>query len=212
MKQFSSKVDMVYSALIDEIMSGAYLHGDRLVISQIAKKYNVSNIPVREALRRMSSEGYVEINANQGAVICGYDKKTISEVVQIKAVLEGYASRMSIDFIKEKDLQKLRKENDKFCQVYALDPQRAVKYNMQFHMAIYNYTHNQELINMIQALWRKWNMTRILLPVNLVSTQDSGSDHEHILELIAAKKYEETEQFVRTHKMRTGQELLSFLK
>ena len=65
---------------------------------------------------------------------------------------------------------------------------------------------------MIQALWRKWNMTRILPPVNLVSTQDSGSDHEHILELIAAKKYDETEQFVRTHKMRTGQELLSFLK
>ncbi len=46
----------------------SYKAGDRLIISQIAKECQVSEIPVREALRRLESDGYVKMNVNQGAI------------------------------------------------------------------------------------------------------------------------------------------------
>ena len=73
MTQYKSKVDIVYEGLMEGIAEGAYQQGDRLVISQISKQWQVSDIPVREAVRRLESEGYVRIVANQGAVVCEPD-------------------------------------------------------------------------------------------------------------------------------------------
>ena len=77
MTQYKSKVDIVYEGLMEGIAEGAYQQGDRLVISQISKQWQVSDIPVREAVRRLESEGYVRIVANLGAVVCGIDLETL---------------------------------------------------------------------------------------------------------------------------------------
>lgn len=212
MEQCVSKVDLVYSSLMDDIMSGMYMYGDRLVISHIAARYNVSNIPVREALRRMSSEGYVQMNTNQGAIISGYNKQTITEIMQIKAVLEGYATRLSIDHITAEDLNKLRELNEQFGEIYAQDARRASTVNVCFHMAIYSHCGNNQLYNAIQTQWTKWQIAKALLPVQLTSTKDSMQDHEKILQLIESKSYEEAERFVREHKFKTGAELVDFLR
>ena len=102
-----SKVEIVYEYLLHELAQLNYRAGDRLIISQIAEACHVSEIPVREALRRLESNGYVRIVPNQGAVAVGLEKNTIADIVQIKGVLEGFATRLSVDYLSPNDLAQL---------------------------------------------------------------------------------------------------------
>ena len=140
MTQYKSKVDIVYEGLMDGIAKGAYQQGDRLVISQISKQWQVSDIPVREAVRRLESEGYVRIVANQGAVVCGFDRETLKNIFQIKGVLEGYATRLSIDYITPEILARLREMNEQMKEAfYAGDAKRCSELNRTFHLEMYRH-------------------------------------------------------------------------
>ena len=85
MKQYKTKVDLIYDILIKDIESGRYKPGERLVISQISKNNEVSDIPVREAIRRLESEGYVQLNANYGPVVGDFSLDHLNQIFQIKA-------------------------------------------------------------------------------------------------------------------------------
>ena len=109
--QYKSKVEISYDYILEKIMSLQLKAGDRVVISQIAKECGVSDIPVREALRMLQREGYVTIEANRGAVINGVSDEAVRNMIEIKGVLEAYASRLSADHLTEEDLEELRSIN-----------------------------------------------------------------------------------------------------
>lgn len=212
MTQYKSKVDIVYEGLMEGIAEGAYQQGDRLVISQISKQWQVSDIPVREAVRRLESEGYVRIVANQGAVVCGFDRETLTSIFQIKGVLEGYATRLSIDYITPEILARLREMNEQMKEAfYAGDAKRCSELNRTFHLEMYRHLPNQELYHMICDLWKKWGITKTVFAVAPDSTEESLREHEEILRLIEEKQYDAVEQYVRRHKFRAGEGLTAKL-
>ena len=206
MRQYKSKVDIVYEFLMDKIAKGAYKEDGRLVISQIAKQNNVSDIPVREAIRRLESEGYVKINANQSVLVREFSDEFIDEIFHIKGVLEGYAARLSVDYLTESDIEKMRAKNQlmrkageegnyaKFSQI-----------NMQFHLDMYKSTPYHELYSTIQDLWKKWHITRWVFSLAPDRMENSFLEHEEILRLVEEKRYDQVELYVREHKFKAGQ-------
>ena len=198
-----SKVDLVYEYLFNELAQLNYRSGDKLVISQIAAACNVSEIPVREALRRLESNGYVRIVPNQGAVAVGLEKSTIADIVQIKGVLEGFATRLSIDYLSANDLERLHQINEELrAAVEAGNVGRVSDLNMQFHMSIYERIPQAELTSMITDLWRKWSVTKKIFSVSPSIRDQSYDEHEQILALIRNRNYAEVEQYVREHKFK----------
>ena len=146
MQQYKSKVDIIYELLIENIEKSVYRQGDRLIISKIAKQYNVSEIPVREALRRLESEGYIKTKANQGAVVSGFNKEKLISIFELKGVLEGYATRKSIDYQTPNSIKELSNKNKQIKK--ALDDHDIEKYselNMQFHLGIYKCIPQKQL-------------------------------------------------------------------
>ena len=81
--KYSTKVDIVYRAIRSGIERGEYLPGDRIVISRIAKANGCSEIPVREALRRLESEKVVELIPNKGAVVSSVNKSYLEQLFQV---------------------------------------------------------------------------------------------------------------------------------
>lgn len=198
-----SKVDLVYEYLFNELAQLNYRSGDKLVISQIAATCNVSEIPVREALRRLESNGYVRIIPNQGAVAVGLEKSTIADIVQIKGVLEGFATRLSIDYLSTNDLENLHQINVRLRQaVEEKNDHEVSELNMKFHMTIYERIPQTELTSMITDLWRKWAVTKKIFAVSPSIRDQSYEEHEHILSLIRSRSYAEVEQYVREHKFK----------
>lgn len=208
MQQYKSKVDLIYDLLIEKIEKGGYKQGDRLVISKIAKQCNVSDIPVREALRRLESEGYIKTKANQGAIISGFNKDRLISIFQIKGVLEGYATRISIDYQTPNSIKKMHIKNEQIRKAFEEnDIKRYSQLNIQFHLGIYECIPQKELYNMICDLWKKWGITKSVFAVVPKRVEDSIREHEEIIRLIEEKQYDEVEQYVRYHKFRAGNEL-----
>jgi DNA-binding GntR family transcriptional regulator len=205
MTGYKSKVDIAYDYLIDKINKGEYSQGDRLVISQLSKQMSVSDIPVREAIRRLESDGYVEIVANQGAVISGLSKTSLVHIFQIKGVLEGYASRLAVDSITPEIIKKLYTNIERSQEAFTKnDSKKLSQLNYEFHMGMYKNISNQELYKTIAELWQKWSITKNIFSIAPQRTPIAIKEHKKILQLVESKKYDEVEQYVRMHKFAAG--------
>ena len=91
-----SAEDEAYLHLQREIRLGRYAPGQRLVPDVVAAEIGTSRMPVRGALRRLASEGLVEIRANRGAVVRGLNQQEMLEVFEMRSVLEGLAMRNAV--------------------------------------------------------------------------------------------------------------------
>src|SRR5437867_2745232 len=82
--------------LRDAILGGRHEPGERLAISAIARRYGVSAIPVREALRGLEAEGIVEFSPNRGAVVRKLSQAELLETFLLRTTLEILAIRHAI--------------------------------------------------------------------------------------------------------------------
>lgn len=213
MNGYRSKADLAYEGILKDISSGFFAQGEKLITRQISKRYNVSEIPIREALKRLESEGYVTHSANKSVVVSIMDKSTLTKIFQIKGVLEGYATRISIDYLTESDLNSLEEINKKIETAYSKHSNDDYSsLNNAFHAKIYEKNPNQELTKLIMDLWKKWAMTKRVFNVSPERVKRTIEDHKKIIELIRNKKYDDVETFVREHKFNAGREMVKKLE
>jgi DNA-binding GntR family transcriptional regulator len=90
---FRSKKDAVLEVLRNAISDGAFKPGERLVIDELALRFGVSPIPVREALQQLQAEGFVEIQPYVGATVSRIEAGMITEIFELLEALELISGR-----------------------------------------------------------------------------------------------------------------------
>ena len=199
--KYNTKVDIVYHAIRCGIERGEYLPGDRIVISRIAKANGCSEIPVREALRRLESEKVVELIPNKGAVVSSISKSYLEQLFQVKIVLESYAARLSVDFLTKTQLKHLRKMAEQMSEAFENgNLKKSSALNYKFHMTIYRSAGNDVLSGYIDEMWNKWPIGRYTDYVPDEWYRISLKQHFDLLEAIEAKDYDKVEELIRSHK------------
>jgi DNA-binding GntR family transcriptional regulator len=111
--------DRAYSALRTGILSGRHGFGERLGEIEIAAELGLSRTPVREALRRLGSEGLVEVLPNRGARVRTWTAQDLEESYELRAVLEGLAARRAAARIEPAVLAEM---DDLTDRMIAVDP------------------------------------------------------------------------------------------
>src|SRR5579864_1565651 len=96
----------VVERLRDQILNGKLREGEQLRQDAIAAEFQISRIPVREALSHLAAEGLITIVANRGAVVSALAPEEIGELFEARAVLECYMIRQAIPNIKEQDFKR----------------------------------------------------------------------------------------------------------
>ena len=89
--------DAIADALRDDIIRGRRKPGERLVEEVVAREHGVSRVPVREALRRLETEGFVTLAKYQGAAVSQTSKRDSLELMQVRRGLEVMAARLAAD-------------------------------------------------------------------------------------------------------------------
>ncbi|MFD5179449.1 GntR family transcriptional regulator [Nocardia sp. NPDC058379] len=89
--------DAVAEALRTSIMSGELKPGDRLREELLAEQFGVSRVPIREALSRLESEGFVTITPFRGAAVSDSSKQDVLELIQVRRGLEVLAAQLAAD-------------------------------------------------------------------------------------------------------------------
>ena len=98
----------IYATLFEYIISGKYAPNSRLKEEEIAKQFNVSRTPVREALRQLEQDNLVEILPNRGTRVIGFSVDDVEEIYEIRKSLELLALRSSVPFLNIQDLVEIR--------------------------------------------------------------------------------------------------------
>ena len=210
---YKTKVDLVYEELLEKLTNGIYKPGEKLIINHISKENGISDIPVREAIRRLESEGYVKILPNQGAVVYDSTPESINEIFGIKAVLEGYATRLAMDELGKEDYAELHRINSELqAAIEKGEAKLRGELNTEFHHAIYNACGSQELKNMIETFWRKYKITKMVLTALPGRSKSSVKEHEEILAFMETGDYDKAEKAMRNHTLRSGGEVNSCIK
>ncbi|AEM81892.1 transcriptional regulator, GntR family [Streptomyces violaceusniger Tu 4113] len=98
----------VCTAIRDDIVSGTYQPGSRLTEELLARRYGVSRVPVREALRTLESEGFVTTRRHAGACVAQPSEREAADLLDIRALLEPLGAARAAQRRTEAHLKVLR--------------------------------------------------------------------------------------------------------
>lgn len=140
-----------YRHILYRIRMGTYPSGTRLIPEDIAGEIGTSRMPVREAFRRLATEGLVTIRPNRGAIVRGLTAAEIKEVFDMRAVLEGLAVTTALGRIGARELTKLEALVDSMESDSTNIPQWVTSHR-EFHEYLCRLSNSPRLIAQISSL------------------------------------------------------------
>ena len=145
--------EAVRDTLRTRIFEGHYAPGTRLVERDLAAEFNVSRLPIREALRMLRQEGLIRDRASRGSEVAGLSAKDVEDLFDVRESLEVLACRLAASRASEEDLKRLSGLLDDAERFLAkgsvLEAHRA---NSEFHDAITAIANNNFLRSALEPL------------------------------------------------------------
>jgi len=204
----TSRVELAYNTIRERITSGAYGPGYRLVLDELAREIGSSPVPVREAIRRLEAEGYVDFQRHVGARVASFDEHEFVQAVGVVAVLEGYATALATPHLRRTDITRARKINEQLrAALTDLDPMKFSSLNREFHFVIYDRCPNTHVRSLLEAQWSRLDtIRRSVFAFVPGRARSSVAEHTEILDLIAmGAPADQIERLARAHKLHTAE-------
>ena len=189
---------LVRDTLRRAILTGKVTAGTRLVQSDIAEQLQVSTTPVREALRDLATEGFIQLDAHRGAVVrrLGYDD--VHEIYNIRKLLEPEAMRRAVERITEEEIEKaaaIQAEAD-----VETDPARWVELNHEFHRVFIDAAGSPRLAGILTNLA---DSAAMYIATSLVRgehrREDANAQHRGLLDAVRRRDAESACAVMLTH-------------
>ena len=193
----------VRNAIREAIFAGQLKPGDRIIETFWAKELDVSQGPVREAIRDLEAVGLVETIPFKGSRVRSMTEKDIRDNYRVRICLESKSIRDSITMLDDAHMEKLcaylREVLDEMDVCASQGDLRAfTKCDTDFHRAIIEATGNQVLLKLWeQCNIRNWFMVSALTDAG--SLKQLQSEHQHIYTAIRAKDVKEASSTLEDH-------------
>ena len=136
------------------ILEGVLSPGSRIDQNQLARDLNTSLVPVREALKKLESEGFVQIVPRRGAFVTEVSMEDLEDLYRARTIVEGEAGYHAAALITEDDLHRLQHIYTQMSEALQRDDyDRFTRLNRQFHFVIFDRAGSSYLSKMIAGLW-----------------------------------------------------------
>ena len=196
--------------LRQEIVRGDYKPGERLRLKKIAAQYEVSTMPVREALRTLENEGLVEVFPHRGAIVTEFSPDELEDIYDIRAILEEKATRAAVPNLTEETMAKLTalvEEMDENIGRISTE----VALNHEFHVTLYAASGRKYLCELNQSLrYRAQHYLRAYIDT-LGGMPHAQDEHREILAACKKGDAEKAATLVRDHVAEVGQAIVECL-
>ena len=176
---------------------------------EIASRYGVSKIPVREALLQLVAEGLVTLKPNRGFAVAGLQPEDAAEILEIRAVLECQAIRVAMPRITDDDIAHAAAILDQAERATALD--RWCDLNWEFHAALYASAKRKRLLDMIRQVSNPTDRYIRILISNANYRGRAEREHRAILSACEMRNAEAAAALLDQHIRETGVLLAAFL-
>jgi DNA-binding GntR family transcriptional regulator len=146
--------ELTYSSIKKSVLTGAFEPSFRLTEELLSSQLGISKSPVREALNRLESEGLVRIEARRGAFVREFSSKEISDLFNLRVVLELHSILTAK--VTPKLLRQLKDSIERTEMILAKGDRMAhVEEDLRFHRLIAESTGNDELSSVFENVQQK---------------------------------------------------------
>lgn len=199
---YKTKSQILADSLRESIISGKLKAGQKITLTSFAKTYNVSEIPLREALKSLEKEGMVEIVPYSGAVVSKITYNDLKQIYLLRSYLEEYAIKLAVPKACENDIKTMRElvDNMKVC----VDEENYKKYsaiNKEFHLFIYAIPRFNKLYDFITDLWNITERFRYV-PDSIDRLHRSFDNHQKLLTAFEKKDVDAALSIIYLHKQK----------
>ena len=201
----------VRDRLRTDILSGALAPGSRIKVVELATRYGLSQMPVREAIQQLQGEGLVLVVPNRGATVRIIDRDFVSQIFDIRIALEGALARRAAAVMTPADLERVRKSMRRHVKE-KLNVEAQVKNNIDFHQTINAISGNVEAEKILDQ------HTQIIVglkgrlgigPKGLARLDLVIADHQLLFDALAARDEDRAQHYAETHIRHAKQDVLN---
>jgi DNA-binding GntR family transcriptional regulator len=199
-----TKEDYAYEVLRAAILRCELKPGDRLVLDTLSAQLGISSIPMRGALQRLQSEGFVEITPHIGAVVSDLAPGNIEQVSLLLERLELMSFEFAIAQATSNDIACLRRHVDEMEQVLRSgDTDRWSEMNGEFHRAVAAISGNKLLLEFTGRTLDAWTrLRRWYLPEVVLQLGQAQTEHGQMVDLLARHDLAGLARLVSEHHQR----------
>ena len=210
-KEPASAEAEAYAYLLNRIRIGALKPGARLRAEEIAVQIGMSRMPVREAFRRLDTEGYVTIRPNRGAIVTDHTFEEIQELFEIRSVLEGLAARLAAERIGPEEVKELA-ELLRRMRLGQRNADDWLSRHWAFHEYICNLSGRKRLVREIERLHGALEPYLRLWFFHANRPVIAIKDHQELLKVISSRNPDKAEAAMREHVLVTAPQIIRFLQ
>ncbi|WP_335988004.1 GntR family transcriptional regulator [Glycomyces sp. MUSA5-2] len=198
----ATKSEFAYQVLREQILSGELEPGQVLNQAVLAPAIGVSTTPLREALRRLSAEGLVDLGTHRDSRVSPLTAEEARDLLEIRRSLDPLAASLAAERRTTEDIRLIREAAE---QVHALPDDPSVPdlvAHRRFHAAVYRASHNDLLVTTLDALWDKADRYRRLGLEARRSQADrdqKDAEHRELVDCIVAGDVEGAAGVMRRH-------------
>lgn len=198
--------DYIAAALRVAILDGQFADGEELNQVELAKYFNVSRVPIREALRSLQSEGLVHSIAHHKTVITSLSLEEILEIIETRAVLEGYIVEKCAPQLDETAIARLAELCDEMDDFAPGHPW--ILKNWEFHRTLYR-GGPRSMIELIERL--HFRTERYSREAGSGERRaEAAGEHRDIVHMLRRRDYEGVGKRIREHVLHTGEAIRQF--
>ncbi|UFS91681.1 GntR family transcriptional regulator [Bradyrhizobium daqingense] len=182
-----SIVDRVYEQLKAMAVSYAFKPGERLNEGELAKRLGVSRTPLREALNRLNTEGFLRFMPGKGFFCRELDAHEIFDLYELRKSIEVASIRLAIKRAKDEDIDALLK----FLEATGPDPgerssQELVELDETFHERLMAMSDNAEMLRVLRNVNARIRFVR-WIDMDSVNRSNTQGEHRAVIEGLKAR-------------------------
>jgi DNA-binding GntR family transcriptional regulator len=190
-------------SLRDAIRSGELPDGYELNQIALAEHFGVSRVPVREAMRQLQAEGWIDAKRHQRAVVRGFSPDRIVEILELRAVIETYLIEKTIATIEPAELQRLEGLCDEMAA--SRDHRHWLELNHVFHSALYASAGSLTATELVDQLSSQVERYVRSIGESIDREREAVDEHRAILAAVRLRDVAESQRLIRRHILQTMQ-------
>ena len=205
----ASTVELIAGTLRHAIVAGRYAPGHRMIESDLTRELQVSRGPLREALRRLASEGLVDLQHHRGARVRRMSRAEVAALYEVRELLESLAARsaarsVAAGRVDPAPLGQLVQDMDRALDGGALG--RYLDLNQRFHEQLVDWSGNSTLASLIPQLQVAAFRLQFRSLVGLTNLREGQADHRLIAAAVVAGDEDSACERMRHHIRRSAAE------
>ncbi|MFZ5351244.1 MAG: GntR family transcriptional regulator [Bacillota bacterium] len=198
--QYKPLREVVFESIRNAIISGTLKPGERLMEVQMAERLGVSRTPIREAIRKLELEGLVVMLPRKGAYVADLSIKDITDVLEIRAALEGLAAGLAAMRISDEEIEDLETTAVRFHKAIENDNfEVMIERDIEFHEIIFKATRNEKLIQLSNNLREQVQRFREIYISKGNKSKELADEHYEIADAISKRDIDLAEKLARKH-------------